>query len=218
MMIVNKAASKKRKKVCPRCGKKLWLRDFYRNGDGSLSSWCKECQKRNKRDYYHKNRKVPDGIRHDTKGRLYEHKGLSRKIYWNRRMLDDLIRLYATTKNEDLADIFGVSQRTVIRKARELGLQKDPLWQHDNSIRHLKIAQLENMVHGVKSPFQKGVHYSPETEFRPGHQESQEVKEKRIASVKRWYRKHPFAAKERAVKASETRKANRIIKQCEETI
>ena len=211
MMMKNKTVTKKRKKVCPCCGRKLWLRDFYRNSDGSVSSWCKDCTKRNKKEWYHKNRKVPDGIRHDSSGRLIEHKGLSRKIFWSKQMLDDLRRLYATTKNEDLADILGVSMRTVIRKARELGLQKDPVWQHGNTMRHLKMMQLENMVHGIKSPFQKGVHYSPETEFKPGHQESHEVKAKRIASVKEWYRKHPFAAKKKAAKALETRKLNSNI-------
>lgn len=126
-------------------------------------------------------------------------------------MLDDLKRLYATTKNEDLVDILGVSQRTVIRKARELGLQKDPEWQHGNTMRNLKMMQLENKVHGIKSPFKKGMHYSPDTEFKPGHQESPEIKAIRIERVKEYYRKHPFAARERGVKASETRKLNSNI-------
>ena len=121
-------------------------------------------------------------------------------------MLDDLKRLYATTKNEDLVDILGVSQRTVIRKARELGLQKDPEWQHGNTMRNLKMMQLENKVHGIKSPFKKGMHYSPDTEFKPGHQESPEIKAIRIASIKEWYKKHPLAAKKKAAKALETRK------------
>ena len=190
-------APKKRKKVCPCCGQRLWLRDYYRNSDGSFSSWCKECTKRGKREEYNKTRKVPDGIRQNSSGRLIEHRGYSSRIYWNKRMLDDLKRLYAVTKNEDLVDILGVSLRTLIRKARELGLQKDPEWQHGNTMLHLKMMQLENMVHGIKSPFKKGVHYCPEKEFKPGHQESPEVKVKRIASLKEYYKRHPFAAKER---------------------
>lgn len=211
LMMKNKTVTKKRKKVCPCCGRKLWLRDFYRNSDSSVSSWCKDCTKQNKRDWYQKNHKVPDGIRHDSSGRLIEHNGLSRKIYWNKRMLDDLKRLYATTKNEDLADILGVSMRTVIRKARELGLQKDPEWQHGNTMRNLKMMQLENKLYGIKSPFKKGMHYSPDTEFKPGHQESPEIKAKRIERMKEYYRKHPFAAKKKAAKALETRKLNSNI-------
>ena len=103
--------------------------------------------------------------------------------------------------------------RTVIRKAREFGLQKDPVWQHGNTMRNLKMMQLENKIHGIKSIFKKGMRHSPDTEFKPGHQETQEVKSKRIASLKEWYRKHPFAAKEKGLKASQTRRSkSKIIK------
>ena len=79
------AINHKRKKVCPHCGRKLWLRDFY-PVTGGYSSWCKHCQRQNKRDWYEKNHKVPDGIRQcQTDGRIYEHRGLSKpwreKIY-----------------------------------------------------------------------------------------------------------------------------------------
>lgn len=211
-------APKRRKKVCPHCGRKLWLRDFYPiRKTGGYSSWCKDCQKQNKREWYDKNHRVPDGIKQDQRtGRLYEHKGLSRRIYWNTRMVDDMKRLYATTKNEDLADIVGVSQRTLIRKARELGLEKDPAWQHGNTMRHLKMAKLTNDIRGIKSPFEKGRHYCPENEFKPGHKESEETKAKRIASYKDWCRKHPAELRERARKVSETRKRNKLIRQNEQ--
>jgi Zn-dependent peptidase ImmA (M78 family) len=39
-------------------------------------------------------------------------------------MLSELKRYYPTTKNAELADYFGVSQRTINRKAAELGLTK----------------------------------------------------------------------------------------------
>jgi Zn-dependent peptidase ImmA (M78 family) len=40
-------------------------------------------------------------------------------------MLSELKRYYPTTKNAELADYFGVSQRTINRKAAELGLTKN---------------------------------------------------------------------------------------------
>jgi transcriptional antiterminator len=40
-------------------------------------------------------------------------------------MLSELKRYYPTTKNPELADYFGVSQRTINRKAAELGLAKN---------------------------------------------------------------------------------------------
>lgn len=207
------SSTQRRKKVCSHCGRKLWLHDFYViRKTGSHSSWCKECEKQYKREWYEKNHRVPDGIMQDPKtGRLYEHKGLSRRIFWNRRMVDDLTRLYATTKNEDLVDIIGVSMRTLIRKARELGLEKNRDWQHTNTMRSLKMANLTNAIKGVKTPFKKGVHYYPQNEFKPGHKESEETKEKRVASYKEWCRKHPVELKERARKASETRKRNKLI-------
>lgn len=209
---------KRRKKVCPHCGRKLWLKDFYIiRKTGGYSSWCKDCQKQSKRDWYDQNHRVPDGIKMDLKtGRLMEHQGLARRIFWNRRMIDDLRRLYPTTKNMDLVDILGVSQRTLIRKARELGLHKDPEWQHGNVVRHLHMAQLHNRVYGVKSPFRKGEHFSPENEFKSGHEESPESKAKRITSIKKWCRRHPRELEERGRKASETRKRNKKSKQNED--
>lgn len=203
---------KRRKKVCPHCGRKLWLKDFYIiRKTGGYSSWCKDCQKQNKRDWYDQNHRVPDGIRMDSKtGRFMRHSGLSRSIYWSRQMLDDLRRLYPTTKNEDLVEFFGVSLRTVIRKARELGLEKDKEWQRGNTMSHLKMMQLHNRLFGFSTPFRKGEHMCPENEFKPGHKESEETRTKRIATLKEWYRRHPFAAKERGRKASETRKRNKL--------
>lgn len=160
------AINHKRKKVCPHCGRKLWLRDFY-PVTGGYSSWCKHCQRQNKRDWYEKNHKVPDGIRQcQTDGRIYEHRGLSKRIFWNKQMTDDLKRLFATTRNEDLAELVGVSPRTLVRKARELGLNKDQQWQHGNVMRNLKMAQFESRRLGYPGHIMKGQHRSPETEFK----------------------------------------------------
>lgn len=204
--------NKNRKKVCPHCGRKLWLRDFYTQKDGGHSSWCKDCQKQNKRDWYDKHHRVPDGIRQDpVTGRLYHHQGLSKRIYWNTQMLDDLRRLYATTKNEDLAEILGVSQRTLIRKARELGLYKDAAWQHEISMKHVKLAQFTNSIKGIKSPFKKGCHYCTENEFKPGHKDSEDVRKRRTESIKKWCLLHPREVKERARKMVESRKRNQNL-------
>ncbi len=209
---------KKRKNVCPHCGRKLWLKDFYHYSNGTRSSWCKECQKQNKRDWYNKTRKVPDGIRIDpVTGRKIEHRGLARRIFWDRRMLDDLKRMYATTKNEDLVDIIGVSLRTLIRKARELGLEKDAEWQHNNVMRHQKMASFEARRLGYPGHFKKGEHICQEKEFKPGHIESEETKSKRVASLKKWFIKHPFAAKERGKKMSETKRSKYADKTGTET-
>ena len=38
-------------KTCPRCGRTLTADNFYRKGDGSLYTYCKECVKANNRKY-----------------------------------------------------------------------------------------------------------------------------------------------------------------------
>ena len=51
----------KRKRVCPHCGRKLWMREFYPLKNGGRSSWCHECVLAYKREQYRKHRKVADG-------------------------------------------------------------------------------------------------------------------------------------------------------------
>ena len=43
-------------------------------------------------------------------------------------MLSLIRREFPTTLNEELAGMLGVSPRTLARKAKELGLSKDPQW------------------------------------------------------------------------------------------
>lgn len=61
-------------------------------------------------------------------GRLWCHQHYSTALAWSPQMLSDLRRFFPTTLNQELAEILGVSPRTLIRKARQLGLQKDPTW------------------------------------------------------------------------------------------
>lgn len=192
---------KHRKKVCTHCGRKLWLREFYVSKRGWTASWCKDCTKANKRDWYARTRKVPDGLRHDSvTGRITEHKGLSTRIYWSRRMLDDLKRLFPTTKNEELAGVLGVSVRTLIRKARELGIWKSKEWQHAITMEHQKMAEFEHRRLGHPSSFKKGEHYNPEGEFKKGHQLTTEEKAKQKEALRRYNLRHPYAAKHRCRK------------------
>ncbi len=91
----------KRKRVCPHCGRKLWMREFYPLKNGGRSSWCHECVLvYKKREQYRKHRKVADGtFMHRTLGRLVEHKGYSTRIFWNGNMLSIMRRHYHNTLN-----------------------------------------------------------------------------------------------------------------------
>lgn len=46
------------------------------------------------------------------------------KINWTPAMLDELVRRFPTDFNRDIAASLGIGWRSVVRKARELGLQK----------------------------------------------------------------------------------------------
>lgn len=122
------------------------------------------------------------------------HLGLKKRHYglvWTEQMLKLLRDYYPTMINYSLSRLIGVSQRTMIRKARELGLEKTDDFMEINrkSIRDSISAGLKR--HGPQpTHFQKGVRANPEGEFKPGYRESPETKAKRSASLKEtWKRK-----------------------------
>lgn len=119
-----------KKKVCSVCVERKYKREYYRqksSKDGYMSM-CKECNKARLRNAYARTRKVPDGIKFDKTGRKVMHKGCSTSIYWDGNMTSLLKRHFATTLNYEMAEMLEVSVRTMLRKARELGLEKDPVW------------------------------------------------------------------------------------------
>ncbi len=114
---------------------------------------------------------MKDGVRYDNKkGRLIEHNGRSHRIYWTKQMLSDIKRMYPTTLNEELAGILGVSQRTLIRKARELGLEKNSQWLLQVWEQHRRMANLASMVKGYPGTFKKGNMIGFEYRFKPKNQ------------------------------------------------
>jgi hypothetical protein len=153
--------------------------------------------------YQHK----PDGVFYDpAEGRLMEHHGHSKRIYWTKDMVDYLRRHFATTLNEELAGCIGVSQRTMIRKARELGLQKDCEWLAAVWNERRKEAHIILRTKGYPGRIEKGQHRNPAGEYKPGHRPTPEQAERKRESMRRWYRQHPAEAKAKAAKAWETRR------------
>jgi hypothetical protein len=153
--------------------------------------------------------KTPDGIRyHPHYGRVMEHRGYSTAIFWNKDMLDYLRRHYPTTLNEELAGILGVSPRTMIRKARQLGLQKDKTWLASVWEERRLMAHAASKLKGNPGAFKKGEHRNPDGEFKTGHRLPEEQQRKRAESMKQWHRRHPLAARKNAMKAWATRRKN----------
>lgn len=153
----------------------------------------------------------PDGARyHPSYGRIMEHQGYALRIHWSTSMLDYLSRHYPTTLNEELADCLGVSVSTMIRKARQLGLEKDKQWLAEVWDERRRMAHAINKRKGYPGGFKKGERANPDGEFKKGRTPSAEETAKRKESMKQWYVNHRAKAREKALKAWETRRNNRL--------
>ena len=122
-----------RKKTCTKCGQYLYLGQFYKSSDkrshpDGYDCQCKECRKQQKRDQYARTRKVPDGVRVNSEGIRVVHNGLSTRIHWTETQIREFQQRFPVTLNEDLAIDFGCSLRTIVRRAREMGLEKNKVW------------------------------------------------------------------------------------------
>ena len=145
---------------------------------------------------------------HPKLGRIVNHQGHSTTIFWNSAMLDYLKRNFPRTLNDDLAEWLGVSKRTVCRKARELGLQKDKEWLAAIWEERRKMAHMVSRSKGYPGGFRKGEHPYTEGEFKPGHRLTEEQQAIIVEKTRRWYRQNPTKVREKALKAWATRRKN----------
>lgn len=104
-----------------------------------------------------------DGRTRELTGR----KGVNR-LHWNSAMINKLHDLFPVMKTEDLAIDLGVSPRTVVRKARELGISKDPQWLSDVWEENRRLAQTINRIHPNKGS-ENFVKLGAAHRFKPGH-------------------------------------------------
>lgn len=153
-------------------------------------------------------KKERNGITVREDGIKFIRNGLSRKIYWDGNMISILKRHFPTTMTDELVEILGVSRRTIIRKARELGLQKDPEWLLQIWEERRMMAWNAVKRKGNQGCWKKGVRYNPDGEFKPGHMEDDETKARRIEGYRRWCMLHPKELKARGAKVWATRRRN----------
>lgn len=165
---------------CPCCERTLKKKDFWwtkepkprRRKDGR-SSYCKDCTRRHKREEYRRNRKTPDGLRYDPYyGRAIVKQGSTRRIYWTEDMLKTLRNRYPVTPNPELCVTLAVSERTLIRKANELGIKKDAEYLKRRTERGVKAMQFMNRFVRNEGMFKPGQHANPAGEFKPGHNQN----------------------------------------------
>lgn len=138
--------------------------------------------------------------------RLMCYDGRRITLHWSTAMIDTMRRLFPTTKNEELAGILGVSERTLTRKARELGLAKDPEWLTAVWNERRILAHVAAKRKGYPGHIQKGEHRNPTGEFKPGHRNAPEAEARRIAAQKLHNKLHPSLRREVAIKGWENRR------------
>lgn len=142
---------------------------------------------------------------HPSYGRMMTKQGHALSIYWSTDKIDYLRRHYPTTVNDELAGCLGVSKRTMMRMAHQLGLTKDKQWLAAVREKNRKLACIMNRAAGYPGAFKKGHRANPSGEFKVGHEVSAEARTRISKFIKEWYRLHPNEAKAKARRAYETR-------------
>lgn len=107
-----------------------------------------------------------DGLYVGDDGRIYNHQRYKTMIFWSPQMIADLKRYFPTTLNEELAGILNVSPRTMVRKARELGLEKDKVWLRAIWEERRLMAHVESKRRGYPGCFKKGNMIGVEYRFK----------------------------------------------------
>lgn len=195
---------KVKEKQCTRCGEMKPLDDFYmqkERGQMRPRACCKQCELRKRRERYRE--KHPGGLTYDRDtGKLWLRKGRGRSLVWTSQMLSDLRRLFARTKNEELAGILGVGVSTMVRKARELGLEKDGEWLSGMWRDHVRMAHMMSRALGYPGRIMPGEHRNPDGEYKAGRVHSEEDRRKISEGNRRNWMLHK---RERRTKIRRTR-------------
>ena len=104
---------------------------------------------------------------------------------WTQQKIKILTDFFSLMFNRDLALWIGVSEKTLKRKAKEIGLKKGEVF-----YKRKKAVMLQRQSEGLKkiecaTRFRKGHRASPETEFKKGYKPSAEIIAKRQETRKR---------------------------------
>ena len=102
---------------------------------------------------------------------------------WTAEKIEYLRHHFAKTANAAIVQAIGVSERTIQRKAKELGLAKDPAYIAE--IARDGLMQIDYLrICGRKMGPPKGLRCNPKGEFKPGHKESPITRCRRVASLR----------------------------------
>lgn len=90
-------------------------------------------------------------------------------IEWTDQMIETITLKFATTFNRELAEELGVSMRTMIRKARELGLEKESGFLDKNRSEISKMAKESRGPNPTKGQKGWSVPGGEKYRFKPGN-------------------------------------------------
>lgn len=145
--------------TCTKCNARKPISEFYKDIHTitRYAYHCAACQRIEKKESYNRTRKKPDGIFYNPEtGKLIQHKGLSSKIHLNKNDERFLREHYSNTENIELAQALGLSLRTLIRRARELNLEKSKEFVSKKNRDNLMIMRAKNIKNGNSGMFKKG--------------------------------------------------------------
>lgn len=141
-----------------------------------------------------KNRKKEDGIFYDfATGRCWEHNGKSKRLLWTENMLRELKAKFPIMHSEELAGMLQMCKRTLERKAKELGIKKNPQWLAKNREECRRIAY-SCTRRGLNPGCYKSGH-APTHGYKKGRVLNKEIEEKRVAHLRESLRKRKHKQK-----------------------
>lgn len=105
------------------------------------------------------------------------------KTVWTEEKVYYLVQHFATCSNASIVAATGVSERSIQRKAKELGLAKDETYIAAISRAGLMEIDYQRMC-GRKMGPPKGLRCNPKGEFKKGHKESNITRARRVASLR----------------------------------
>lgn len=104
-------------------------------------------------------------------------------VVWTQVMDDEVRRRFPFERAADIAKDLGVSERTVFRKAKELGVKKSDDVKRKAWMTGIREIQYQWLC-GRKAGPPKGKRTNPGGEFKKGHRFTGELEEKRVKAIR----------------------------------
>lgn len=99
---------------------------------------------------------IPVGTIYVRDGRKYIKTKYGVALYWDSAMLHAIRTYFPNTDNKEVAELCGVSERTLLRKARELGIYKSEEYIKKSNRIKIVLMHTHSRLYGNSGQFKKG--------------------------------------------------------------